>query len=188
MTHTTIIETLAAVCGLAGTLLLAMRGPRAGWGFVLYLVSNAGWICFAVAGDHLALLVQQIGFTATSAYGAYVWLARDRGPKANRPRLFIGHYAVARTYAGRFAAVRIAWLLSRAPLPTAPSERTMTKQEFIDGYCARTNIPWERLSLRRVALPCGCGEEGCEGWAMIPNDPQSMAHHQRKHPTRTGEQ
>jgi nicotinamide riboside transporter PnuC len=74
----TAVEILAAATGLLGTLLLALRGPRAGWGFVLYLVSNAGWIWFAIQGHHVALLMQQVGFTATSAYGAYAWLWRDR--------------------------------------------------------------------------------------------------------------
>lgn len=72
--RTTVIECAAAVFGLAGTVLLANNGPHAGWGFVAYLVSNAGWIAFAWAGRHWFLLVQQIGFTATSLWGISRWL------------------------------------------------------------------------------------------------------------------
>lgn len=43
----------------------------------------------------------------------------------------------------------------------------MTKDEFIAQYCAASKVTWEWLSKRRVALPCRCGEEGCEGWAMV---------------------
>ena len=38
------IEISAALMGVIGTLLLAGRSRLAGWGFVAYLVSNAGWL------------------------------------------------------------------------------------------------------------------------------------------------
>ena len=46
----------------------------------------------------------------------------------------------------------------------------MTQQEFIDAYCARGGVTWEWLSTRRDAVPCDCGEPGCDGWAMVPKD------------------
>lgn len=72
------IELTAAAFGVLGTLLLALKGSRAGWGFVAYLVSNAGWIWFALAHQHWGLLAQQIAFTASSLVGAYVWLWKPR--------------------------------------------------------------------------------------------------------------
>ena len=41
------IEISAALMGVVGTLLLAGRSRLAGWGFVAYLVSNAGWLVFS---------------------------------------------------------------------------------------------------------------------------------------------
>lgn len=76
MTLTTTIELLAAAFGVLGTVLLALNGPRAGWGFVAYLASNAGWIAFAWIHSHWGLLAQQIAFTASSLLGVWVWLVR----------------------------------------------------------------------------------------------------------------
>lgn len=58
----------------------------------------------------------------------------------------------------------------------------MTEDEFIASYCKRSGVTWEWLSLRRAALPCACGNEGCEGWAMIPNDPESIEWHSKGRP------
>lgn len=55
----------------------------------------------------------------------------------------------------------------------------MTKDEFIAGYCERSKISWEKLSQHRVALPCACGEDGCDGWAMVTNDPLSIETHNK---------
>jgi len=70
------IEISAAAFGVLGTVLLALNGPRAGWGFVAYLVSNAGWIAFAWIHAHWALLAQQLAFTASSTLGVWVWLIK----------------------------------------------------------------------------------------------------------------
>lgn len=62
----------------------------------------------------------------------------------------------------------------------------MTRDEFIDGYMTRSGIdPNLRLPdgydvpgyIPRIALPCACGEEQCEGWAMIANTPAEIATH-----------
>lgn len=78
---TEVIELLAAVCGLLGTLLLAFNGRWAGWGFVAFLGSNAGWLSFAAANHHWFMFWQQVGFTISSLFGIWVWLVR---PKLNR--------------------------------------------------------------------------------------------------------
>lgn len=70
------IELAAAFFGVLGTVLLALRGSLAGWGFVAYLVSNAGWIASALHHGAWALLAQQAVFVATSLWGVWVWLVQ----------------------------------------------------------------------------------------------------------------
>lgn len=70
------IEISAAFFGVLGTLLLAGRSRRAGWGFVAYLVSNAGWLAFAWDRALWALLAQQMVFTLCSLYGVWMWIVR----------------------------------------------------------------------------------------------------------------
>ena len=53
----------------------------------------------------------------------------------------------------------------------------MTREEFIEGYCKRLNRTPEKVLERRVALPCVCGTKECEGWAMIPNNADSVNSH-----------
>jgi len=47
----------------------------------------------------------------------------------------------------------------------------MTKEEFIEGYCRRSNITWDVLKDHLVALPCRCGDSSCDGWSMVNKDP-----------------
>lgn len=77
MTSHLFIELTAALFGVLGTVLLATNGPRAGFGFVAYLASNAGWIIFAWTNAHWGLLAQQVAFTAASLFGIWRWLLRD---------------------------------------------------------------------------------------------------------------
>ena len=77
------IEISAALMGVVGTLLLAGRSRLAGWGFVAYLVSNAGWLVFSWDMALWALFAQQLVFTACSLYGVWTWLVR---PKLGRAK------------------------------------------------------------------------------------------------------
>ena len=52
----------------------------------------------------------------------------------------------------------------------------MTRDEFIDGYMKRSGLSSASRTedgfqiegtQRRYALPCACGYETCEGWAMV---------------------
>lgn len=69
-----VVEIVAAMCGLLGTLLLATRGRRAGWGFVAFLASNAGWLVFSATHGHWFMFWQQIGFSISSLIGIGTWL------------------------------------------------------------------------------------------------------------------
>lgn len=53
----------------------------------------------------------------------------------------------------------------------------MTKDEFITAYCERSGVSWGELSQHQVALACACGEDGCQGWAMVANDERSIRAH-----------
>jgi nicotinamide riboside transporter PnuC len=78
MIQLTTVEWIAAVFGVLGTVLLARKGRRAGFGFVLYLVSNAAWISFAIATGDRAILAQNIAFLASSFLGIWTWLIEPR--------------------------------------------------------------------------------------------------------------
>ena len=69
-----IVEIAAALCGLSGTLLLALKSRWAGWGFVAFLGSNAGWLAFAWHQGHQFMFIQQVGFTLSSFIGIWKWL------------------------------------------------------------------------------------------------------------------
>lgn len=71
-----LIECLAAIFGILGTLVLATKGRWAGWGFVAFLVSNAGWLMFSYAHGHWFMFAQQVGFTISSLIGVWVWIIR----------------------------------------------------------------------------------------------------------------
>jgi hypothetical protein len=53
--------------------------------------------------------------------------------------------------------------------------KSMTRQEFIDAYLKRSGMEHYRTEdgfapprgERRVAMPCDCGHETCDGWAMV---------------------
>lgn len=68
------VELFSMLCALLGSLLLALKGKRAGWGWVLFAASNVGWIVFANGYGHRYMLLQQIGFSITSAIGIWQYL------------------------------------------------------------------------------------------------------------------
>ena len=52
----------------------------------------------------------------------------------------------------------------------------MTQDEFIVGYMQKSEIPASFKTedgfdwgdgFRLYALPCACGDESCDGWAMV---------------------
>lgn len=69
------IEALATLCGLAGAWLLAIKGEYAALGWWAFLASNGFWLAFAWTRGHWFLLLQQLGFTASSLWGIRAWTA-----------------------------------------------------------------------------------------------------------------
>lgn len=62
----------------------------------------------------------------------------------------------------------------------------MTRAEFIHGYIARSKLEVKAEALddgfliagrKRLALPCACGEDICEGWAMVSDVPEDVKTH-----------
>lgn len=78
MIAATTLEATAAAFGIAGSLLLALNGQRAAYGWLLFLASNAGWLAFAWLTGLQFLFAQQIGFTFTSLLGVWTWLVKPR--------------------------------------------------------------------------------------------------------------
>jgi hypothetical protein len=68
-----LLQWAGCIFGLSGAFLLALNNRFSGYGFYLFLVSNAAWIAFAMLTSVQALSVQNIGFTLTSLIGIYRW-------------------------------------------------------------------------------------------------------------------
>lgn len=82
LTPQNVLEAISAALGVAGAYLLAVKSPRAGWAFVLWLFSNIGWVAFGWLNSHWFLVAQNSLYAVTSALGIWIWLALpivDRG-------------------------------------------------------------------------------------------------------------
>jgi len=52
----------------------------------------------------------------------------------------------------------------------------MTREEFEAGYAARSGITVEELrGAGRQAVPCDCGSDMCEGWAIESRHPEGKS-------------
>lgn len=48
------------------------------------------------------------------------------------------------------------------------TRRTMTREEFEQGYAERSGMAVEKLrSYGQHVEPCDCDYEGCQGWQMV---------------------
>lgn len=76
MTTQQVLEYAAALLGVLGALLLAVKSRWSGLAFVLWLASNALWIAFGLQGAHWGVALQNAAFSITSVIGIWVWLLR----------------------------------------------------------------------------------------------------------------
>ncbi|MBK6616582.1 hypothetical protein [Ottowia sp.] len=86
----TMLQWCGCVTALMGSLLLAVKGRFAGFGFVLYLASNGLWALFGVVTNAPAIVVMQTGFGLTSLIGIWQWVvvpARIERSRTASPRL-----------------------------------------------------------------------------------------------------
>lgn len=58
--------------------------------------------------------------------------------------------------------------------------KRITKEEFIEDYCANSKMTREYYNARFVALQCNCGNASCKGWTTIYNDKESVKRHKEK--------
>ena len=72
------LEWIGAVGGAAGALLLAFNNRWSGYGFVLFLVSNAAWMTYGVMTHTFGMVTMQIVCTGTSLLGVWRWLVLPR--------------------------------------------------------------------------------------------------------------
>lgn len=70
--HQTTVETVGAVAGMAGALLLAMPAMP-GWGFGAFLISNAAWLMFSARRRLWRMFAQQCVFLVSSVLGLWNW-------------------------------------------------------------------------------------------------------------------
>ena len=66
-----IFEWSGSLCGLMGAFLLATHTRLSRYGWVAFFVANIAMVGFALGIERYGLLVQQIGFMATSLLGMY---------------------------------------------------------------------------------------------------------------------
>ena len=65
------LEWAGSLLGLTGAFLLAIHAHFSPYGWIAFLLANLAMIGFAIGIRRYGLLVQQIGFTATSVLGIY---------------------------------------------------------------------------------------------------------------------
>ena len=68
------VEWTGAICGLLGSILLAANTGYSGYGFILFLVSNACRLWFGLRTKTWGMVTMQFGFTLTSLMGISNWL------------------------------------------------------------------------------------------------------------------
>lgn len=74
----TALEWLGAIGGASGALLLAFNCRWSGYGFVLFLGSNAAWLTYGMLTDTYGMVAMQVVCTFTSLIGVWRWLIQPR--------------------------------------------------------------------------------------------------------------
>jgi hypothetical protein len=71
-----VVEWTGAILGILGSLLLALKVPVSGYGFVAFLTSNVFWLGYGVRTRAWGMVTMQVGFTFTSITGIYNWFIK----------------------------------------------------------------------------------------------------------------
>ena len=64
-------ELIGSCAGILGSLLLALGGLWAFWGWLCFAVSNVAWVSFASMNRYKKLLMQSLCFMLTTAIGLH---------------------------------------------------------------------------------------------------------------------
>lgn len=83
LTTVQLIEWAGSLLGLLGSALLAANVRVSRYGWVVFLISNAFMIVFAITMGLTGLLTMQIGFTLTSSLGVYRSFVRNPSASKN---------------------------------------------------------------------------------------------------------
>ncbi len=78
LTLSQIVEWTGAIFGAAGALLLACNNRASGYGFVLFLVSNAALAAFGWMTNANGIVAMQVVCTVTTVIGLWRWLLKPR--------------------------------------------------------------------------------------------------------------
>jgi len=73
LTKAQILEWVGCVLGVVGAGMLALNLRFSGWGFVVFLFSNAVWIWFGLETGSNGLVTMQCFMTVTSMVGIWRW-------------------------------------------------------------------------------------------------------------------
>jgi hypothetical protein len=68
------IRWTAALTGIAGGILLALKIPWSGWGFALFALSSAAWIASGLVMGVRSLVMVNAVLLLTNLIGIYRWL------------------------------------------------------------------------------------------------------------------
>jgi hypothetical protein len=68
------IRWTAALTGIAGGILLAVRIPWSGWGFAFFAVSSAAWVAAGLLMRVRSLVMVNTVLLLTNLFGIYRWL------------------------------------------------------------------------------------------------------------------
>jgi hypothetical protein len=71
-----LMEAAGSISGIVGAWLIAFKCRYSRWAFFVYLCSNACWMVFALAEHRFWMLIQMIGFAASSFVGIWnYWIS-----------------------------------------------------------------------------------------------------------------
>jgi uncharacterized membrane protein len=68
------LKWIGTTAAIAGALMIALKLPLSGWGFVLFLVSCLAWGTAALIMRERSLALMQAAFIAVNLLGIYRWL------------------------------------------------------------------------------------------------------------------
>ena len=80
------LEWFGAALGLLGAFLLATNSRYSRFGWIAFLATNMCWLAFALDSHLMALLLMQLGFTATSLLGIWRWFMASGRPSSGRSK------------------------------------------------------------------------------------------------------
>lgn len=76
-----IIEWFGCILSISGALLLASKHRKAGWSWIVWLISNLVLLIMTIYTKQWGVATLQLGFTISNIYGCIVWLNIEESEK-----------------------------------------------------------------------------------------------------------